>query len=144
MSTDFIFHVHCIRWVWCLHCLISLLGPWAARPQAAQTLKMHIYWMGSKSIWDAHFCTFLHLYLINENLRCMFLMNQYTLLNRIDRNTILSYTGFFFFLKHASQGPSAILFHTDWFKQCLIMSDVSQSEEMKPTLGCSQKYSRLR
>jgi hypothetical protein len=35
------------------------------------------FWIGSKNIWDARFCTFLHVFLINEYLRCTFLMNEY-------------------------------------------------------------------
>ena len=45
------------------------------------------FWIGSKNLWDARFCTFLHVFacfctfLINECLRCTFFARFYTFLH---------------------------------------------------------------
>ena len=51
--------------------------PRDTRPQAARTSQVHVFKLGPK-IFEMHiFCTFLHVFLINEYLRCTFLMNEY-------------------------------------------------------------------
>ena len=54
--------------------------PRDTRPQAARTSQMHVFELGPK-IFEMHvfarFCTFLHVFLTNEYLKCTFLMNEY-------------------------------------------------------------------
>ena len=51
--------------------------PRDTRPQAARTSQVHVFKLGPKIFEMQIFCTFLHVFLINEYLRCTFLMNEY-------------------------------------------------------------------
>ena len=92
------------KYFWSCNGIHITVGPWAAQHQPACTdLEVAHFWIGSKNIWDAHFCMFLHVFLINEylkytlylskntNLPCTDFWRCYTVLKR----TILSCTGFF-------------------------------------------------